>query len=199
MEQRIKEQRSIEANKKNLVGQNGKIGIVLKTLGQPIISQNEGEYFETNYLELYNEEKEEPKNAEELLKYIPIKGNGEENERPNSPEWSEVGDASFGFTQTIGWHFYGLDRGMHLEIKYDNFNSDLEVYHKGYLVYKESKGDIECYVPKEEWENWINHLYKIAKNKQKDKIKEELNKKKEESKENKNNWLEKMKIKWGME
>ena len=53
IEEKIREQRTIEANKKGLIGQNGKIGMVLRMLGHPIIAQYEGgTYVDTNYLDL---------------------------------------------------------------------------------------------------------------------------------------------------
>ena len=57
LEQRIREQRIIEANKKGLVGQNGKIGMVLKMMGNPIIAQTEGGgLIDINYIQYESEE-----------------------------------------------------------------------------------------------------------------------------------------------
>lgn len=200
LEQKIKEKRLIEANKKGIVGQNGKIGIVLKILGQPILSQSEGnEYIDTYYLEKEEDNYDQsPKNAEELLSQIPVMGSAS-NDRPNTEEWSNnVRETIECSTQTIGWHFCGLSNGMHLEIKYDNYYSELSVIYKGYLVYRESKGEIDCYVPVDEWEKWIESLYKIAKDKQRKKREEEFNEKLKIAEQNKNSWWQEMKKKWGI-
>ena len=51
-EKRIQEQRTIEATKKNLMGLTGKIGTIVRNLGQPMISQCEGGTFlDTSYLD----------------------------------------------------------------------------------------------------------------------------------------------------
>ena len=56
-------------------------------------------------------------------------------------------------------HFDGLSRSMHMEIKYSEETSELSLTHRGYLVYKEVMGDLEVYVPNEEWESWIEKLW----------------------------------------
>ena len=122
LEERIREQRIVEANKKGLMGQNGKIGIVLKVLGSPIIRQSEGGiYVDTNYFNINQEEKEiyNISDPVELMSEIPIMGI-ENNNRPNSKEWYQYMPDPINYgIDTIGLHFDGLNRGMHLEIKYD--------------------------------------------------------------------------------
>lgn len=198
VEQKIREQRSLEANKKALVGQTGKIGTVLRIFGDPIIAQIEGGgYVDTNYLENYEDFKEEPKNNIDLMKDIPVINMGH-NERPIGEEWSEIGDPkSFGIQQ-IGFHFDGLSRGMHMEIKYDEFDSELSLTYKGYLVYKETKGEIQAYVPIPEWEQWIDSLYKKAKEKQRIIKEKEFEENVKETEVKKNEWIQKMISRWGI-
>ena len=42
IEKRIQEKRTVEATKKKLMGFNGKLGCIVRNLGQPIIAQSEG-------------------------------------------------------------------------------------------------------------------------------------------------------------
>ena len=50
-EKRIKDQRVIEANRKNLFGLEGKLGCILKYLGEPLVRQDEGDWFHnTRYM-----------------------------------------------------------------------------------------------------------------------------------------------------
>jgi hypothetical protein len=202
-EEKIREKRILEATKKGIMGQNGKIGVVLKMFGGPIVSQSEGGYYvDSNYIDLegnsisinnYNID-----NPSDFMKYIPIM-NIEGNQRPNSQEWTQdmPDPISYG-VDTIGIHFDGLGRGMHLEIKYDEISSELVVYHKGYLVYKESKGELLSYVPNEEWEKWIDSLYKVAKEKQRVLKEKEFEESVRAAEKEKSQWWELIKKRWGV-
>jgi hypothetical protein len=203
-EEKIREQRILEATKKGLMGQNGKIGIILKTLGQPIVSQSEGGYhIDSNYIDLdgfsnHRKSLEDISDSKELMRNIPIM-DVENSIRPDSAEWdSEMPDARFYGTDTIGLHFDGLNRGMHLEIKYDENSSELVVYHKGYLVYKEIKGELLAYAPNEEWEKWIESLSKKAKEEQRKIKEEEFEHSIKENERQKMLWWEKIKDRWGI-
>jgi hypothetical protein len=199
LEEKIKEQRSVEANKKGLVGQTGKIGIVLKVFGEPIVAQIEGGgYVDTNYLNAWHDEfEEDPKNNIDLMKKIPVMG-FEENERPQSEEWTAMSDPIYFGTQQIGWYFDGLSRSMHLEIKYDELNAELILTYKGYVAYKEVKGEILSYVPNKEWENWIDSLYKKAKEKLRKTKEIEFENKIKEAEKRKSSWWDQMISRWGV-
>lgn len=202
IEEKIREKRILEANKKGLVGQNGKIGTVLRIFGSPIISQSEGGYYiDRHYLEdPYEDQKSlhDESNPKEFMKQIPIM-NMETNDRPNSSEWTDgmPDPINYGM-ETIGIHFDGLSRGMHLEIKYDNLSSELIVLYKGYVVYKEIKGEILSYAPYEEWEKWIESLYKVAKEKLRKLKEEEFEDSIKVNEKEKSNWWNKIKEKWGI-
>ncbi len=198
LEARIREQRTVEANKKGLIGQNGKIGVVLKMMGQPIVSHSEGgAYVDTNYLE-YEEEAGEPRSSAELLEKIPIM-NIDGSLRPETAEWAQLADpVSYGI-YNVGWYFDGLSRGMHLEIKYMDSEAELVVLHKGYVVYKEIKGEIVSYVPKDEWEGWVNNLYNKAKDMQRKMKENEFEEQVRESERKKKSWWSEMKSRWGIE
>lgn len=199
IEEKIKEKRIIEANKKGFLGPNSKIKLILKIFGDPIISQSEnGGYVDTNYMDLHGYElpEEEILNNIDLLKKIPIM-ELDNNTRPNSEEWTDMPDSKNYSTETIGYHFDGLSRGMHMEIKYDEFSTETIISYKGYVCYREAKGELLSYIPNNEWEKWIESLYKVAKEKQrviKEKEFEESIKEKEKEKEN---WINKIISNWG--
>jgi len=202
IEEKIKEQRVLEATKKGLMGQNGKISIVLKIYGEPIIGQKEGGTFvDSYYIDLENNDiksLDEIKNSEDLLRNIPIM-NLEDNIRPQSEEWmGDMPDGNYYSVETVGVHFDGLRRGMHMEINYNYDLSEMSLYYKGYIVYKEIKGELISYAPYEEWEKWIESLYKSAKEKLR-KIKEkEFEESIKISEKEKNFWWQKIKEKWGI-
>lgn len=199
IEAKIKEQRTIEANKKGFVGQTGKIGTVLKIFGQPIIFQSEGGvYVDTNYIDDFDHENIEPQNNSELMASIPIFDMGS-NERPSGKEWQEMPDPRpFGSNQ-IGLHFDGLSRGMHMEIKYDDLEGELSLSYKGYIAYKEIKGEIVSYVPNEEWEKWIDNLYQKAQKEQRKLKESEFEKQIQISDKKKKEWWREMISRWGIE
>lgn len=200
IEEKIKEERLIEATKKGLYGQNGKIIFTLKILGSPIISQNEGGiYTDVRYVsdpyEIEND-LEKLSNKTEFMQNLPIV-DLENNDRPEGPEWSELKEGSFSSIAKIGYHFCGLSRGMHLEIMYKENNTELSVTYKGYLVYKEIKGELLSYVPHAEWEDWIDKLFKNAKEKSRQIKEQEFQKEIKVSENQKQSWLESMKKRWG--
>lgn len=200
LEEKIREKRTIEANKKGFVGQAGKIGLVLKMFGEPIIAQTEGGgYIDTNYIDLRNENLiDEPKNNSEYMQQIPLM-DMEENQRPEGNEWTEMPDGSSFGTQQIGWHFDGLSRGMHMEIKYDEFTTEFILTYRGFVAYKEIKGEIFSYVPNQEWEGWIESLYKKAKEKQRRMKEVEFENQIKFSEQKKQAWWRQMKSRWGLE
>ncbi len=178
-EEKIKEQRTLEAVKKNLMGNAGKFGLIARFLGEPIVSQSgfDGHFPDDQIYHIYSDTVEEP-----------IGGGFTENREYDSYESNVI---------EIGWLFDGLSSGMHLEIKYLEEFKELKVTYKGNIVYREIAGELFAYVPNDEWETNINKLYAIA---EKRELTERLKKKKilvEESNKNKNNWFKNMKDRWG--
>ena len=183
----IKDQRSIEASRKGLMGLGGKLGCVLKNFGQPIVSQHEGGLmYSSTSLEDYEEiEEKDPYNLrggtpEEILEQI------------------DVMDMEETTIHSLGWVFDGLSRGMHLEIKYISETNEITVHFKGHLVYKEIGGDLAAYAPFKEWEDHIEKLYPAALEKGKAKQEAQREEKKEANKRLKKNWLQKMAERWGI-
>ncbi len=209
IEKRIQEKRAIEATKKKLMGFNGKLGCIVRNLGQPLIAQTEGgglhEYGPTLGTDwLYEDDTplEKVRTADELARKLPttqmLDELGNPIPNPEGKEWREFGDRIGYTTDQIGWHFDGLSRGMHLEIKYEDANKLLIVHYKGYEVYKEVAGELLAYAPHQEWEGKIDQLYVVAKklddqNKRQDR-KEEI----QEAKHMKDSWWDKTRKKWGL-
>jgi hypothetical protein len=133
----IREKRTIEATRKNLMGPSGKLGFIARFLGSPIIRQGSG-LFDQSFLE-----------------------------DPYSHPMETIPESEDVETYEQGYVFDGLSRGMHIEVKYAKAEKRLWCTYKGYLVYSEISGDLEGYAPFEEWENMIDRLYKVAKDKKK--------------------------------
>lgn len=168
-EELIKEKRTVEAIKKGLMGAGGKIGIILKYIGQPIMAYGGGLY-DVRYLdEEFQEESED------------------------LPTFDEEDT-----THSIGMIFDGLSNGDHIELKYLENKKELTVTYKGILVYKEASGELEAYVPSEEWERVIEKYYVPANRIKTNTLKEERTIKSATIERKKEQWLNKMKEKWGV-
>jgi hypothetical protein len=194
-EQKIKELRAIEANKKNYMGLSGKFGLIVKTLGQPIIEQHEGgSWYESSYLD----EVDNFENDGDIVDELP-KMDVEERNEPVGDEWrNERIDGTIYSPVSIGWYFEGLNIGMHIEILYKENDKLLRVSFKGHVVYKETMGELEAFVPGVEWESLIDKLYISAK--EKHAVLKRDNKQKDEQKNVrlKKNWLKKINEIWGV-
>ena len=187
LEARIREQRVLEATKKGLVGFSGKIGTVLKSLGEEIIAQD----FSMDFPEDMN-----PTNASELMSGIPTI-EIDESVRPEGQEWGETGESYHSSARSIGLHFDGLSRGMHMEIKYDEERSELSLTYKGYTAYRECMGEIETYVPNEEWEGWIERLWSVSKKIQREQKEKDFKNRAIQAERTKQDWLDSLMKRWG--
>lgn len=165
--EKIKEERLFEATRKNLLGLNGKLGIILHYLGDKIWAHGSLLYDITEFPDVYEEE-----NEDEL------------------PTFDETE-----MTAEIGYVFDGLKRGTHLEIKY--LDGTITVHYKGYLVFLEKSGDLECYVPSPEWEDKIDDFYNVAVKLQRKDKKEISKEKKEKEKKEKEGLLKYLLKTWG--
>jgi hypothetical protein len=110
----------------------------------------------------------------------------------------EIENLDFEFVQNEGVLFDGLSKGVHLEIIYWQSSNQLKVSYKGHVVYLEVAGELEGYVPFDEWENIINRLFEISKNKLKDKNLIKEKEQKETINKNKIKFLENIKKRWGI-
>jgi len=155
-ENAIREKRTIEATKKNLMGPSGKLGIIVMSLGSPIIRQSSC-YVDVSFLE-------DPYEDDTDIEYAST-ASGQKGPVAWEDRISEDSDM---MAQEEGFVFDGLSRGMHIEVKYWHRNNKLEVTYKGYEVYKEGGGELFAYAPFPEWEEMIERLYKSAKPKSKE-------------------------------
>jgi hypothetical protein len=171
MKDLIKEQRLIEATKKHYMGPDGRIGTIVRNLGSPIRSQS-SLYHDVSYIE-------------ETDDYY-------QNDNEDLPTMDEDGVYT-----TLGIIFDGLNRGMHIEIRY--FEHTLSVLWKGYKVFEEEKGDLLCFIPREDWEKCIEKLYVLASKLDKIARKEKKNQEAEKIKARKQSWLKDMMNKWGID
>lgn len=187
----IKEKRTLEATQKNLMGSEGKLGVILRRLGSPIIAHHQGgSLFDASYLESWEDLPEE-----DVIPTMAV----DSNDAPEGWEWDMNPQDPEDVTLTqIGWMFDGLSRSMHFEIKYDDQEKILTAHYKGHLVYKEIAGDLATYVPLQEWEDYVERLFIAARPKEYQAQLEEREERKIEIKRAKQSFLQKMRDKWGL-
>ena len=198
-EKKIKEQRTSEATRKNFMGFEGKIGCIVRNLGQPIVSQQMGgTYFDStpfDFWENLDDGELNPGTPEELCQQIPTID--ADVEQPEGGIWMERQQTIPQNIEHIGWYFQGISSGMELEIKYIEENRELIVEFKSKTVYKEIAGDLESYVPMDDWENMIDKLFESAKKRQISKNKKVKQERTNAALKNQSLWVQRMKDKWG--
>ena len=167
-EKLIREQRLIAATKNNFMGEAGKLGTIVRFLGQPIISQGGGMYEATYLKDIFRDE-------------------------PALPEIDVNTE-----THVLGWGFDGLSRGIHLEIQHRFDERKITVWYKGYQVYCEIAGELDSYAPFPEWETIIERLYLQAKKKQKTHKDDMAEQAKVDKAMETASWLKRMRMMWGI-
>jgi len=170
-EEKLKEERTFEATQKNLMGINGRLGTIVRYLGNIIMKEGSG-LVDTQYLDdqwLLEDEHEEIATSDEEEISFPI-----------------------------GYVFDGLSRGMHIEIKFLEYRKELNVYYQGFEVFKETNGELEKYVPRLDWEEKIDYLFGVAKKVEKNKRKEMESFVKDIAKTKQAEYLEELRSKWGL-
>lgn len=212
-EGRIQEKRTADAIKNNLMGAGGKLGCILKALGNPVIQQFDGnDMCSSTYLPDFYETPSDPTAAgtpEQIADSIPTAAcfwaNGEKLESPTGHGWRDrQGKEIFIDEGTIGLSFDGLRFGMHLDIKFMLENTELSVYYQGYLVYREVAGQLLAYVPSNtdepnrDWESKIDYLYKKALPVLKQKTADDAKEDSEKVAKNKLSWLQGIRERWGV-
>ena len=186
-ENAIRDKRTIDATKNNLMGPSGKFGTILHAFGNQVVSQGTG-LFDTNYLE------ETIENDDVYTEYSPTL-----SEQEGTIAYrGEILDLQDENTYSEGIVFDGLSRGIHLEIMYWHLENEIKVTYKGFLVYHEIAGALNAYAPFDDWEKPIERLYISAKEKlKKTKIEKEKNIV-EETKKRKNSFFQEMRLRWGI-
>ena len=214
-ENQIIEQRTIQATRKGYMGASGKLGVIVKHLGQPITVQSEGsgDWHNVNYLEGYYDVEDDPfwdgkaesyqnkiPYADFWRKELPFSADLAQQEEPTGDAWKKERDYQRNLIRCsdIGWYFYGLSSGINLEITYKIEENEILVKYDGITVYKETAGDLEYFVPDESWESKIKILYEKAKKIEKTVAIKEKNERISESRKNKEGWLHEMRNRWGL-
>jgi hypothetical protein len=172
-EKRIREQRTIEAVRDNLMGMSGKLGCICRFMGEPIRDHTGSGLVDSRNLDApwYDERFEDDS-------FIPTE------------EIDKV--------RVIGWFFDGLSSGVHMEIKYTDLYHELSVRWKGYLVYQEMSGQLMAFVPQPDWKTKVEELYKMARKREQSFKKVEQEEEKATVEESKKSWLQEMLEKWGL-
>ena len=169
-EEAIREARTIEAMKKGYTGLGGKFATIAKILGYPIIEQGSS-MFSQSFLE-------DPFQITE------------ETEIPTMEEEESVYE--------IGQAFDGMSYGINLTIILKHYQKEIICEYDGQKVYWEISGELEGYVPNSAWEERIEDIYRVAKERErlrrpfeKEKLIAQANKKRKEL-------LDEFKSKWGL-
>lgn len=193
-ESAIKEKRTIEATKKNMMGPSGKLGIIVKAWGHPVMRESMGGLCDANYLD-------DPYDDPVTTEYdTTVSGqNGPVAWRDEIPEGNfGAGEAVDGNPNFEGYVFDGLSRGLHFEIHYKKMLHELKVYYKGFEVYKEVGGELEAYAPFPEWEGIVERLYKKAKVVWQDNKQLEQEALMQEVNRRKHTFWQKLRMRWGI-
>jgi len=169
--EKIREERTLLAYRKNLMGQGGKLGIIAKTLGQPIMAEmgTDVTWMEDPYA-IYD--------ADDIPMFM------------DDP-----------CATPIGWIWDGLREGIHLEIRMDGFKNELTCDYKGYRVYQEENGMLMAYAPRHpivgEWEHIIDDLFNRAKKVKMHELKNEEKVVKQRNKGLARKILDALRLRWG--
>ena len=132
-EDRIQRIRLEEASKKEYFGPTSKFIFVVKLLGSEIVQDNfPSESISSFYEDLYISENK-------------------------VNEFSEDHTSSI-----IGYQYDGLRLGLPIEIIYKESMSNIKVFWKNRIVYEETDGVLERFIPLNEWETEIEKFYKKA-------------------------------------
>lgn len=187
----------------NLMGVEGKLGTIVKFLGQPIIDQSDGVsevngvfHSQTSLPDFDLIFDDEPKTIQDYVNNIPVMDEG--NDDPEGPEWGEPKPRiKYRITQ-LGFYYYGLSQGIQLEIKYLHEESSILANYKGIKVYEEKLSELLSYIPQEEWEKHVDKLYLKALEKKNMFQKQLKQENKIELEKKKNSWLQSLRNRWGI-
>lgn len=117
-----------------------------------------------------------------------------------SPIISQIGDMEFDEDVScsfVGRVFDALSSGYNLWIKYELATDLLTVTWHGNLIYRESEGELTCYVPMKEWEDVLEKLYLKAGERSKKHKEEAEEENKSLSKQKVMSFLDEMRKSWG--
>lgn len=184
----IKEKRTFQATKKNLMGQAGKLGFICKILGTGITRQGSA-YMDATYLDDPYDTDHYEADYEQTM--------DEDNLGPMTDP-GKILEHQGEFVYEEGKFFDGLKWGMHLEIVHNFAERRITTMYKGYRVYEEIAGDLVAYAPFDEWEDMIERLYTTAKNRAKKEEPERLMELEIKVEEKKRSFFQQLRERWGL-
>lgn len=167
----IREQRTIEAMKKGYMGTEGKFATIVRFMGESIIRQGSDLGSDFSYLEgdpFWETEEDLPTLDEDTISY------------------------------PIGYIFNGLSSGINLVISFMEEFREISVRFNDKIVYREVSGDLERFVPSPEWEDKIGNLFLMATKRERQIRVNERKLLTEEATKKSQEFLQKMKEKWGL-
>ncbi len=173
----IREKRTIEAVKKGLMSGNGKLGTIARVLGDKVVSKHGSNH---GVRPVY----------ENLFSFNQNFMDDEEEEDTGELPFLETGERH---TASL---FNGYSRGLHLEIKHDG--PEIWVRWKGEIVFQEIGGELAAYCPGE-WEDATDKLCVEARRKELNYIDWADQRNEIEAQREKENFLDEMKRKWGLQ
>ncbi len=180
--EQVIEQRRAEAASKNL---SIKLMAIAKHLGKPILMHGAGGHSTGPKGEYYSFNQHQILDADWSWS---LDGEDEEYEMPTLEDTvAEVG---------VQWD--GLSSGMNFQIGYSNTSNMLKATYAGYLVYREIRGVIDCYIPSPQWETKLESLYQLAQKRAKLKEQEQTADNKERGKSRLTKVLDYLRKQWGV-
>jgi hypothetical protein len=189
----VKEKRLILATTKNLTGLEGKIGQILKYMGDPVISQTSDFYESTNWNDMYP--------------YLNVYEDTNKEDLPTEDMDTNLIE--------IGRTLSALKWGINMELSYlkeskipikrtelytewVNAQRVMSVTYKGYIVYREISGDLESYLPDDEWESSLDRIYEACKKIKKQSKIEKDAERTDEIRNDKLGLIARLREKWGI-
>lgn len=191
----VREKRTNEATKKELMGAAGKLAIIAKALGSPMMRQGGG-LFDVTYIEDPFEDF-----SDAVFETTASGQNGPmawRDEILTGEAGGGAGPADEDNPNFQGYVFDGLSRGMHFEVQHHRLIHRIVAYYKGYLVYEELAGDLHAYAPFPEWEDLVAKLYKTAKVKHKEMTGEAHAQFTQELERKKLSFWHRLRMRWGL-
>ena len=168
---KIKEQRTVQAINKDLMGSQGKIALICQAFGEPIIYDNEISDSE-NYLNI--------------------------NDGFYDFDESEIKTFSENHSSyQIGFWYDGINLGNGIEIKFLIHENEVKLYHKGSLKYHEESNNLIVYNPNGDWEKTLESLYFVAKKRIIEKNKKILEENQAIKEKEKKNLIDDIRKNWG--
>lgn len=181
--ERIVEQRRAEAAAKNL---SIKLMAIAKHLGKPILMHGAGTHTMSSRGEYYGFNQYQVLDADWSWSL-----DGENEEEEEMPVMDET-------AAEVGSQWDGLSSGMNFQIGYSQASSILRATYEGFLVYREIKGVIDCYLPSPQWEAKLESLYPLAQKRAKLKEQEQSADDKERGKGRLTKVLDYLRKQWGV-